>query len=345
MKKLLNTLYVVNPNTYLSLDGENIVVKQEDEIKTRVPLHNLESIITFGYSGVSPGLMGACAKRDIALTFVTMNGRFLASVVGEQTGSVYLRKKQFLVSENEAQCTQIAKNMLIGKFYNSRFVIERTCRDYPLRVDVQKLKAQSQLIKQSLMTLNDKTNLDLDSLRGIEGNVASEYFEVFDDLILRNKTDFYFHGRTRRPPLDNVNAILSFMYTILSNDVASALSSVGLDPFVGFLHRDRPGRRSLALDLMEELRAPMVDRFVLTLVNSKQVSGSDFIQQDNGAVIMKDETRKKILAAWQKKKQEQLTHPFLKEKITWGLVPYVQSLLLSRYLRGDLDDYPPFLWK
>jgi CRISPR-associated protein Cas1 len=345
LRKLLNTLYVINPNTYLTLDGENIVVKQEDKLKTRVPLHNLESIITFGYSGVSPALMGACAKRDIALTFVTMNGRFLASVVGEQTGSVYLRKKQFIVSEDERKSAQIAKNMLIGKFYNSRFVIERTCRDYPLRVDVPKLKKRSQLIKESLTLLSDDTIFELDSLRGIEGRVASEYFEVFDDLILSNKADFYFHGRTRRPPLDNVNAMLSFMYTILSNDVASALSSVGLDPFVGFLHRDRPGRRSLALDLMEELRAPMVDRFVLTLINSKQISSSDFIKQDNGAVIMNDETRKKLLAAWQKKKQEQLTHPFLKEKITWGLVPYVQSLLLARFLRGDLDDYPPFLWK
>lgn len=336
---------MINPNTYLSLDGENVVVLQENEVKTRVPLHNLESIIAFGYTGASPALMGACAKRDIALTFVTSNGRFLASVVGEQTGSVYLRKKQFLVSENEFESSKVAKNMLIGKFFNSRFVIERTCRDYPLRVDVSKLKTQSQLIKQSILLLNDTKVTMLESLRGIEGNVASEYFEVFDALILSQKSDFYFHGRSRRPPLDNVNAMLSFMYTILANDTASALSSVGLDPFVGFLHRDRPGRRSLALDLVEELRAPMVDRFVLTLVNAKQVKASDFVKQDNGAVIMKDDTRKKILVAWQKKKQEQLTHPFLKEKITWGLVPYVQSLLLARYLRGDLDEYPPFLWK
>lgn len=336
---------MINPNTYLSLDGENVVVLQENEVKTRVPLHNLESIIAFGYTGASPALMGACAKRDIALTFVTSNGRFLASVVGEQTGSVYLRKKQFLVSENEFESSKVAKNMLIGKFFNSRFVIERTCRDYPLRVDVSKLKTQSQLIKQSILLLNDTKVTMLESLRGIEGNVASEYFEVFDALILSQKSDFYFHGRSRRPPLDNVNAMLSFMYTILANDTASALSSVGLDPFVGFLHRDRPGRRSLALDLVEELRAPMVDRFVLTLVNAKQVKASDFVKQDNGAVIMKDDTRKKILVAWQNKKQEQLTHPFLKEKITWGLVPYVQSLLLARYLRGDLDEYPPFLWK
>lgn len=336
---------MINPNTYLSLDGENVVVLQENEVKTRVPLHNLESFIAFGYTGASPALMGACAKRDIALTFVTSNGRFLASVVGEQTGSVYLRKKQFLVSENEFESSKVAKNMLIGKFFNSRFVIERTCRDYSLRVDVSKLKTQSQLIKQSILLLNDTKVTMLESLRGIEGNVASEYFEVFDALILSQKSDFYFHGRSRRPPLDNVNAMLSFMYTILANDTASALSSVGLDPFVGFLHRDRPGRRSLALDLVEELRAPMVDRFVLTLVNAKQVKASDFVKQDNGAVIMKDDTRKKILVAWQKKKQEQLTHPFLKEKITWGLVPYVQSLLLARYLRGDLDEYPPFLWK
>jgi CRISPR-associated protein Cas1 len=345
LRKLLNTLYILNPDTYLSLDGENIVVRQDDELKTRVPLHNLESIVSFGYSGASPALMGACAKRGISLTFATSNGRFLANVVGEETGSVYLRKQQFKLSENEEQCTKIAKNILIGKFYNSRAVIERTCRDYPLRVDVANLKEKSQLIKDSINIINDDETPDLDSMRGIEGKVASLYFGVFDDLILSNKGDFYFKGRNRRPPLDNVNAMLSFMYTILTNDVSSALSSVGLDPFVGFMHKDRPGRRSLALDLIEELRAPLVDRFVLTMINNKQVNSSDFLTQDNGAVIMNDYTRKKILTAWQKRKQEELTHPYLKEKISWGLVPYVQSLLLARHLRGDLDEYPPFLWK
>lgn len=341
----MNTLYIVNPKTYLSLDGENIIVKQEEEFKTRVPLHNLESIVSFSYLGASPALMGACAKRGISLTFATPNGRFLANVVGEETGSVYLRKKQFILSENEEQCSKIAKNMLVGKFYNSRFVIERTCRDYPLRVDVENLKKKSQLIKESIQFLYSTENVELDTLRGIEGKVASQYFEVFDELILSNKHDFYFKGRTKRPPLDNVNAMLSFIYTILSNDVASALSSVGLDPFVGFMHKDRPGRRSLALDLMEELRAPLADRFVITMINNKQVCASDFVKQDNGAILMKDETRKKIISAWQKKKQEELTHPFLKEKISWGLVPYVQSLLLARHLRGDLEEYPPFLWK
>jgi CRISPR-associated protein Cas1 len=345
MRKLLNTLYVTNPDSYLSLDGENIVVKCEEQTLGRVPLHNLESIVTFGYTGASPALMGACAKANISICFMKASGRFLASVVGETTGNVILRKTQYRLSDNEADCVNISRNMLIGKLHNSRHVLERYSRDYALRLDADKLKTESQKIKENIDILSDGRFTATEELRGIEGKAAQVYFGVFDDLILQNKADFFFTTRSRRPPLDNVNALLSFMYSILSNEVSAALSAVGLDPFVGFLHKDRPGRRSLALDVMEELRAPVVDRFVLSLINNRQVQGTDFLRQDSGAVLMKDDTRKQVIAAWQKRKQEELVHPFLKEKVPWGLVPHCQALLLARFIRGDVDEYPPFLWK
>jgi CRISPR-associated protein Cas1 len=331
------------PNAYLSLDGENVVVLQDKEELKRVPLHNLEGIVTFGYTGASPALMGKCAENRIALSFMTANGRFVAGVHGMEKGNVVLRKAQYRISDNEELCVTIAKNILTGKLYNSRWVIERAVRDYHMRLDVLKLKDMSGAIAKAIFRLQDAN--DLGGLRGIEGDAAQCYFSVFDDLILQGKEAFYFRSRSRRPPLDRVNALLSFIYTLLSNDIAAALTSVGLDSYVGFLHRDRPGRRSLALDLMEELRAPLADRFVLTLINTRQVDAKGFTEKESGAVIMDDDTRRRVLSAWQKRKQEQIAHPYLKEKIAWGLVPYAQSLLLSRYLRGDLDGYPPFLWK
>lgn len=238
---------------------------------------------------------------------------------------------------------QIAKYFIIGKIYNSRWILERATRDHAFRVNVEKLKKNSNNMAESLKLADDCTNLD--TLRGIEGKAAQEYFEVFDELILQNEEHFYFHGRTRRPPLDNVNALLSFAYTLLANDCAGALESVGLDAYVGFLHRDRPGRESLALDLMEELRGVIAERFVISLINGRIILPKYFVQKENGAVLLTDEGRKIFLSAWQKKKQETLTHPFLKEKMPWGLIPYVQALLLSRHLRGDMDAYPPFFWK
>ncbi|MDP4153544.1 MAG: type I-C CRISPR-associated endonuclease Cas1c [Bacillota bacterium] len=343
MRQLLNTLYVTSPNSYLSLDGENVVVLCEEKEKIRVPLHNLESIIAFGYTGASPALMGECAENNIALTFLTQNGRFLARVTGETKGNVILRKAQFRIAESEAQSAKIAKNFIIGKIYNARGVIERAVRDHELRLDISKLKQASQFLMQSINLVSKCSNLD--QLRGFEGEAASTYFSVFDELILQQKNDFYFKGRNKRPPLDNVNAMLSFVYTLLAHDTAAAAEAVGLDAYVGFMHRDRPGRISLALDIMEELRAICADRFVLSLINKKQVDACGFFQKENGAVIMNDDTRRIILSAWKKRKQQQLTHPFLEETIEWGLVPYVQAMLLARFIRGDLDEYPPFLWK
>ena len=343
MRKLLNTLYVTQPDIYLGLEGENVVARREDKVVLRIPLHNLEGIVTVGYTGVSPALMGKCAERNISLAFITKNGRFLASVAGVEKGNVLLRKTQYRVSDNEEESAAVSRNILIGKLHNHRWVLERAIRDHALRLDTEKVKMAAQQIANATRQIRETNSLG--GLRGIEGEAASRYFAVFNELILQNKEAFVFEGRSRRPPLDLVNALLSFVYTLITNETSAALSAVGLDPFVGFLHRDRPGRRSLALDLIEELRAPLADRFVLTLINNRQVSPVGFMQKENGAVIMKDETRRVLFTAWQERKKDTITHPFLKEKISWGLVPHVQALLLARYLRGDLDGYPPFLWK
>lgn len=343
MKRLLNTLYVTQPDVYLSLDGDNVVLTKEQERLGRFPLHNLESIVAFGYTGASPALMGYCAERNIAIVFLTMNGRFSARVIGMSKGNVVLRKKQYLLSEDRLVSARIARNFILGKIYNHKWMIERATRDHPLRLDMEQFKAVSQQL--SVIMTEIRSCDDLDRLRGLEGQAAVEYNKVFDQLILQQKEDFYFHSRSRRPPLDNVNALLSLAYTLLAHDVTSALEGVGLDAYVGFLHRDRPGRASLALDLMEELRGVYADRFVLTLINKKAVTKDDFVKKENGAVIMKEEARKTFLTAWQQKKQEKMTHPYLGESMTWGLVPHVQSLLFARFMRNDLDEYPPFLWK
>ena len=343
MKKLLNTLYVTSPDAYLSLDGENVVILRDSETLLRLPLHNLEGIITFGYTGASPALMGACADRKIALSFFTQSGRFLADVSGIEQGNVVLRRTQYRMADDLTKSVEISKNMLIGKLHNSRWVLERALRDHGVRIDAVRVKAAALGIAESVDPLRKSDTLE--SLRGIEGEAATKYFSVFDELILQSKENFFFRTRNRRPPTDNVNALLSFSYALLANDVASAIRGVGLDPYVGFLHRDRPGRRSLALDLIEELRSVFADRFVLSLINKRQIVSSDFHTQENGAVRLKDNVRKTFLNAWQTRKQEEIRHPYLGEKVEWGLVPHIQALLMARFLRGDLDEYPPFLWK
>lgn len=343
MKKLLNTLFVTQPDTYLSLEGDNIVLQREQEKVARVPLHNFESIVAFGYTGASPALMGYCAERNISIVFLTMNGRFLARVIGESKGNVTLRKRQYSMSADETASARIARNFILGKIYNHKWMIERMTRDYPLRIHMDTFKGASKQL--SAIMLEVRACEDLERLRGLEGQAAVCYNRLLNDMILQQKEDFYFHTRSRRPPLDNVNAMLSFTYTLLAHDMRSALEGVGLDAYVGFLHRDRPGRESLALDVMEELRGVYADRFVLTAINKNIVSKDDFLKKENGAVVMKDDSRRTFLTAWQNKKQEKITHPYLGEKISWGLVPHVQALLLARYLRGDLDEYPPFLWK
>ena len=287
--------------------------------------------------------MGACADRNISLCYMTPQGKFLARVTGKIKGNVILREQQYRSSQDEEVSLSIAKNCILGKIYNSRWVLERAIRDHGLQIDVEKVKSVSDNLKKSLEYIKECQSKE--QLRGYEGEAASIYFGVFDQLILQQKKDFPFHGRNKRPPLDNMNAMLSFVYTLLTNTVASALESVGLDPYVGYLHTERPGRVSLALDMIEELRAVLADRFVLSLVNKKIVSGKSFKQKENGSVLLDDEFRKRLLAEWQSKKKETLTHPYLKEKVEWGMVPYVQAMLLARYLRGDLDGYPVFLWK
>ena len=343
MKKLLNTLYITNPDHYISLEGETVIVRKDDEKIAQLPLHNLKSIVTFGYTGASPALMGACAKRNIDLNFLTPNGRYLARILGESRGNVTLRKEQYRISDSEERSCLVARNFVTGKIFNAKWILERATRDHGMRLDVEHIKNSSLSLSAKLQ--ESRSCERLENLRGIEGNAAKIYFGEFDNLILQQKEDFYFIGRNRRPPTDNVNALLSFVYTLLAGDCTSALESVGLDAYVGFLHRDRPGRASLALDLMEELRTVMADRFVLTLVNTKAVNGKDFLKRENGAVLMKDEARKNILSAWQDRKREEIKHPFLEEKVQWGLIPYIQAMLLARYIRGDLDEYPPLLWK
>lgn len=343
MKKLLNTLYVTSENSYLGLDGENIVVYDDKKEIGRLPLHNLEGIVSFGYRGTSPALMGACVEKNISLCYLTPQGKFLARVTGKIKGNVVLRQQQFLSSCDEKISLDIAKNCILGKVYNARWILERAIRDHPMQIDVEAVKSSSAKLKEFLEYIQNANSIE--QLRGYEGEAASIYFGVFDELILQQKKDFQFHGRNRRPPLDNVNAMLSFVYTLLNNQITSALEVVGLDPYVGFMHTDRPGRTSLSLDLIEELRAVMADRFVLSLINKKIVNGKNFTQKENGAVLMDFDTRKKLLSEWQNKKKEIITHPYLKEKIEWGMVPYVQAMLLARYLRGDLDAYPVFLWK
>ena len=343
MKKLLNTLYVTREDGYLSLDGENIVVFDKNTEIGRLPLHNLEGVVSFGYRGTSPALMGACADRNISLCYLTPQGKFLARVVGGVKGNVILRGQQYASSRDENMSLEIAKHCIIGKIYNGRWVLERATRDHGMQVDAERIKRVSENLRGSISLARECQTKA--ALRGIEGEAAKQYFSIFDELILQQKKDFSFKGRSKRPPLDNVNAMLSFSYSLLTNMVTSSLETVGLDPYVGYLHTERPGRPSLALDLIEELRHVLADRFVLSLINRKMIVKKDFMTKENGAVLISDDARKVVLTEWQNKKKEMLTHPYLKEKIEWGMVPYVQAMLLARYLRGDLDGYPPFLWK
>ena len=340
MKKLGNVLYVTTPEAYLALEGETVVVKRDEAAAMRLPLHNLENIVCFTYMGVSPALMGACVERNIGLCFLKPSGRFLARVSGKARGNLLLRKRQYEVAQCESASAAIARAMLIGKIANSRRVIERGLRDHALLVDVAELRVASEYLKGMLYSMPVAPTVE--SLRGLEGNAASRYFGVFGQLVLQQRDAFAFTTRSRRPPQDNLNALLSFLYTLLTNEAVSALETVGLDPYAGFLHTDRPGRPSLALDLMEELRPVFADRLALSLVNRKQISGAGFMHKESGGVLMDDETRKVVLQAWQKRKQEEIMHPYLKERMPLGLIPHVQATLLARHLRGDLDAYPPY---
>lgn len=340
MRKLLNTLYVTTPNSYLSKDGLNVVITVDQKEIFRIPVINIESIVTFGYMGVSPGLMSLCNDNGVSLTFLSPNGRFIARMQGETKGNVLLRTRQYKCSDDKDFTLNIDKIIIAAKVQNSRNVLARFVRDY----------GENNKVEYAVNSLSYKKNevlksTSIEQLRGIEGDSANTYFSVFDDLILNQKEDFSFNGRNRRPPKDAVNALLSLSYTLLANDVAAALETVGLDPYVGFMHTLRPGRASLALDILEEFRAYICDRFVLSLINRRQICIRDFVSQGENGIVLTPEGRKIFLSAWQKRKKEEITHPYLKEKVPLGLLPYVQSLLLARYIRKDIDNYPVFLSK
>lgn len=338
MRKLLNTLYVTTPEAYLSKDGMNVVVSVKQEEIFRIPIINIEGIVTFGYMGASPGLMKLCSDNGVSLTFLSPQGRFIARVQGPTKGNVLLRKEQYRLADNESFALHLSKLFIAGKIQNYRNILRRFERDYGTNDDITSAIQKLEIRKHDLQKAQDSNQL-----RGLEGDAASVYFDTFPHLIINQKSDFPFSGRNRRPPKDATNAMLSFAYSLIANDVSAALETVGLDPYVGFLHTLRPGRTSLALDLMEELRAYLGDRLVLSLINRRQINAHDFIYQADDEVVMTESCRKILLTAWQTRKKETITHPYLNEKIPIGLLPFVQATLLARFLRGDLDDYPVFL--
>ena len=344
MKKLLNTVYVTTEGAALRKDGETLVAEVEGETKARVPLHMLASVVTFGPILLYPALIGACAGAGITLVLLDRNGRFQARIEGPVSGNVLLRRAQYVASDAPEE---IVRSLIIGKIANQRAVLMRSLRDHASDGPVETRDTVEHSCERLAHILRRVEHLEasLDQLRGIEGEAAHLYFGVFDHLIRSPDPALRWTGRSRRPPLDPVNALLSFLYTLLSHDCRSACEAVGLDPAVGFLHRDRPGRPSLALDLMEELRAPLADRLALSLINRRQLRAADFVKQDSGAVFLTDEGRKTVLTAWQERKKEERIHPFLSEKAPFGLVPWLQAQLLARHLRGDLEAYPPWFWK
>lgn len=337
---MLNTLYITTPEAYLSKDGQNIVVSVKQEEVFRIPSINVEGIVTFGYMGASPGLMKLCSDSGISLTFLSPNGRFISRVQGATKGNVLLRKKQYQLSDDEAWSLHISQIMIAGKIQNYSNILKRYIRDYGDSEFINQAIKVLEQSKQNVLKSTDRT-----ILIGYEGMASNAYFEVLPILILNQKDDFPFHGRNRHPPKDAVNAMLSFAYTLIANEVAAALETVGLDPYVGFLHTLRPGRTSLALDMMEELRAYLGDRFVLSLINKRQITSKEFLFQGENGVVMTDKGKKIFLTAWQNRKKETIIHPYLNEKIEIGLIPYAQAMLMARYVRQDIDDYPVFLIK
>jgi len=343
MKKLLNTLFVTTQDTYLTRKGDGVQVTVEGEKKLHVPIHTLDGIICFGQVACSAPMLGLCGEHNVTVSMLSVHGRFLARVQGPVSGNVLLRREQYRRADRPEQSADVAKSVVIGKLVNCRTVLMRAARETTDAVSVENLRQVTIELKR--LTDDARQTADLDAIRGLEGAASRVYFGVFDHLIRQQKSEFVFRGRNRRPPLDNVNALLSFVYTLLVHDVISALESVGLDPQVGYLHRDRPGRPGLALDIMEEFRPVLADRLVLSLINRCQIRGDDFEPSASGAISMTEKARKRVITAWQKRKSDTIEHPFLEEKMAAGLLPYAQALLLARHLRGDLDAYPPFVWK
>lgn len=346
MRPFLNTIYVTTEGAWLRKDGENLVVEVEKQQKARIPLHMIQGLVCIGRVSVSSPLMGYCNERGICISYLSANGKFQARVEGPVSGNVLLRREQYRRTDDPIRCAEIVRHMVLGKVANQRTVISRALRDHGANmIETARANLQQGTARLKQIINQIERESDVETLRGREGEAAHIYFNLFDYLIRVDNPTMRFKGRSRRPPLDPVNAVLSLLYTLLTHDCRSALETVGLDPAVGFLHRDRPGRPSLALDLMEEFRPVLADRLALSLINRKQLSEKDFVVQDNGAVLLKDEARKSVLTAWQERKREELRHSFVGENAPIGLFPFLQAQLLARHLRGDLDGYPPFLWK
>jgi len=343
MRKILNTLFVMTQGAYLARDSDSLLVRVEKQTRLRVPILSLSGVVCFGRSLISPGALDLCGANGVAVSLLTEQGRFVARMEGRAGGNILLRREQYRATEDPARAAAFASAIVGAKIANSRAVLLRSARDRPEGAPAQALRAAADDLENTLKRL--KPEATLADIRGAEGHAAHAYFAAFDHLISTQKEDFPFRGRNRRPPLDNVNAMLSFVYTLLAHEAASALASAGLDPAAGFLHRDRPGRPSLALDLLEEFRACLADRLVLSLINLRQVQGKGFTRAETGAVTMDEVTRKTILTVWQKRRMEQIQHPFLNEVIPVGMLFHAQALLLARRLRGDLDAYPPFFWR
>ena len=340
MRKLLNTLYVTTPDAYLSKDGLNVVVSVNQKEVFRIPSINIEGIVTFGYMGASPGVMRLCSESGISLTFLSPHGRFVSRVQGATRGNVLLRKSQYALSDDVEWSLHIAKLMIAGKIQNYRNILRRYARDYGESPEIDEAVRTLDANKHHVLQAENKMKL-----MGNEGMASNAYFEVLPKLILHQKEGFPFNGRNRRPPKDAVNAMLSLAYTLIANDIAAALETVGLDPYEGFLHSLRPGRPSLALDMMEEFRAYLGDRFVLSLINKRQISPKDFLYQGDNGVVMTDSGRRTFITAWQSRKRDIIIHHCLNEKVEVGLLPHVQAMMLARYIRKDIDDYPVFLIK
>ncbi|RDD61242.1 type I-C CRISPR-associated endonuclease Cas1c [Ferruginivarius sediminum] len=343
MKRHLNTLFVTTPGTYLAKDGECVQVRVEGENKTRIPILALDGVVCFGQVSYSPYLLAHCAENGVTVTHLSENGRFLARIQGPTSGNVLLRRMQYRWADDPGQSAALARVFVLAKLHNARIVYQRGQREAGEGERKTALAAGADRLAGLIGRV--ETAADLDAVRGVEGEGAMTYWRDFQALVTRGGDGFVFDGRTRRPPLDRVNCLLSFLYTVLAHDIRSALETAGLDPYVGYLHRDRPGRASLALDMMEEFRPWLVDRLVLSLINRGQVTAGGFTREDTGGYLMDDDTRRQVLTAWQERKQDVVTHPFLNEKMPIGLLWHTQALLLARHLRGDLDGYPPVLWR
>ena len=340
MRKLLNVLYITRPNGYLKKDGLNLVVEADNEEIFRIPIHNIEGVVTFGYMGASPGAMKLCVDNKVSLAFHSPTGRFIARAQGPTHGNVLLRKRQYSLADDKDFAVELSRIMIAAKIQNYRNILRRAIRDNGPNNDLENAAKRLERHKDEVLKAENPQ-----SILGVEGIAANEYFGVLPHMIIQQQKDFPFTGRTKHPPVGRVNVLLSYVYTLLSNEMTSALDAVGLDPYVGFLHTIRPGRASLALDMMEELRAYLGDRLVLSLINRRQITPRDFIQQSEDSIILTDDGRKTIITSWQERKKTEITHPYLNEKIPIGLLPHAQAMLMAKYLRGDLDNYPVFIIK